>query len=389
MTCLLRLAPLSPPPRALVWGGETRHIASTGRCAYRATLRDAVHLTLRSRLRLRLCAIAILVAIGAIALSACGSTSLPSGVVAQVGDAQITQQQLDRYLSQVAANATLNGQRFPTAGTSAYTSAVQQAVQQLIQIQIVHAEAAKCGAPCTVTDAEVTAQIKKLAKRQYGGSVAKFYAYAAKLQFSIPEARAEVQAGLEQQKIQTHVENSATYTPAQAKAYYQANSAQFNLPETRVVSHILVKTKTLAETIRAQVTPANFAALAKKYSIDTGSKNLGGKLGAIQEAQVVAPFGKAAFGLKLGEISQPVSTQFGWHIIYVTKITPPHTVTETQAIPQIITAQTTAKRTAAYQAWVQSTLKYWRGQTTYASSQYGPIPAPTTTTPAAGASSAG
>jgi foldase protein PrsA len=314
------------------------------------------------------------VVLGVALLSACGSSSssLPSGVVAQVGDTQITQAQLDTYMSQQAAYATTQGQAFPAPGTASYTSALPPALQQLIQLQVLNFEAAKCGRPCAVSDAEITAQLDKLASQRFGGSQVRLVAYLRSLKFTLNQARDQVKAGLQQQKLQTYVERGVTFTPAQAQAYYAANSAQFNVPETRTVSHILVATQAEANTIRAQVTPANFAALAAKYSTDTGSKAQGGKLGPIRASEVVAPFAKAAFALKVGQISQPVHSQFGWHIIYVTKVTPAHHTAEAAAIPGIISSQLASKRTAAYQAWVATTLGYWNAQTKYASSSLAP-----------------
>jgi foldase protein PrsA len=326
-----------------------------------------------------------LVVLGAAMLSACGSSSstLPSGVVAQVGDTQITRAQLDTYMSQLAASATAQGQAFPTPGTASYRTAQQQALQQLIQLQIVGFEAGKCGKPCAVSNAAISAQLDTLAKQRFGGSHVKLAAYLRSLDFTLDQARDQVKAGLEQQKLQTYVERGVTFTPADAKAYYAANAAQFNVPETRTVSHILVASQALANTIRAEVTPANFAALARQYSTDTGSKAQGGALGSIRASEVVAPFAKAAFALKVGQISQPVHSQFGWHIIYVTKITPAHHTSEAAAVPGIISSQLTSKRTTAYQQWVTKTLAYWNAQTKYASSSLTPP------TPASGASPAG
>jgi len=327
-----------------------------------------------------------LVVLGVALLSACGSSSsssLPSGTVAQVGDTQITQTQLNTYMSQLAASATSQGQAFPTPGTASYQAAQQQALQQMIQLQIVGFEAAKCGRPCAVSDAEITAQLDTLAKQRFGGSQVKLAAYLRSLNFTMNQARDQVKAGLQQQKLQTYVESSVTFTPAQAKAYYAANSSQFNVPETRTVSHILVKTQAEANKIRAEVTPANFAALARQYSTDTGSKAQGGNLGAIQASEVVAPFAKAAFALNVGQISQPVHSQYGWHIIYVTKITPAHHTSEAAALPGIISSQLASKRTAAYQQWVTTTLAYWNAQTKYASPSLAP------STSASGATSTG
>jgi peptidyl-prolyl cis-trans isomerase C len=58
----------------------------------------------------------------------------------------------------------------------------------------------------------------------------------------------------------------------------------------------------------------DFAALAKQYSLD-GSKDYGGDLGYFTAPEMVVEFSTAAFALKAGEISQPVKTDFGWHII--------------------------------------------------------------------------
>lgn len=70
-----------------------------------------------------------------------------------------------------------------------------------------------------------------------------------------------------------------------------------------------------AETIRAQLTSGNFAELAKKHSSDPGSASKGGDLGAFQRAEMVKPFSDAVAALRPGEISNPIETQFGYHII--------------------------------------------------------------------------
>ena len=59
-----------------------------------------------------------------------------------------------------------------------------------------------------------------------------------------------------------------------------------------------------------------FEDLAKKYSLD-GSKDYGGDLGYFTAPEMVAEFSKAAFALKVGEVSQPVKTDFGWHVIKI------------------------------------------------------------------------
>ena len=82
-------------------------------------------------------------------------------------------------------------------------------------------------------------------------------------------------------------------------------------------AHILVKTEAEAKKARERVTTGHedFAKVAKEISIDPSAKQNGGDLGFFLPGQMVAPFAKAVEALKDGEISQPVQTQFGWHII--------------------------------------------------------------------------
>lgn len=70
-----------------------------------------------------------------------------------------------------------------------------------------------------------------------------------------------------------------------------------------------------AETVRSQVTPTNFAEMARRHSADPGSASRGGDLGAFNREDMVKPFSDAVVALQPGEISRPVETQFGYHII--------------------------------------------------------------------------
>ncbi len=82
--------------------------------------------------------------------------------------------------------------------------------------------------------------------------------------------------------------------------------------------HILVTDEATAKDIQAQLAAgADFATLAAKYSIDTSTKDKGGDLGWFGRGKMVAEFEKVAFSLKVGEISQPVKSTYGYHIIQV------------------------------------------------------------------------
>ncbi|OJX19831.1 MAG: hypothetical protein BGO82_08685 [Devosia sp. 67-54] len=111
---------------------------------------------------------------------------------------------------------------------------------------------------------------------------------------------------------------SDTITEAQIKAEYdKAIAAMPNVDEVHA-RHILVSSEDDAKAIKAQLDGgADFATLAKEKSIEPGAKDSGGDLGYFTQDKMVKPFADAAFALKVNEISQPVQTQFGWHIIQV------------------------------------------------------------------------
>ncbi len=107
----------------------------------------------------------------------------------------------------------------------------------------------------------------------------------------------------------------------EARKLYDAQVAQLaqaKAEEEVKASHILVKEEALATEIAAKLTAGDekaFAEAAKANSLDPGSKEEGGSLGYFGKGQMVPQFEEAAFKLKKGELSTPVQTQFGWHII--------------------------------------------------------------------------
>ena len=107
-------------------------------------------------------------------------------------------------------------------------------------------------------------------------------------------------------------------------AYYQEHQDEFVIEEEVQASHILLNVpdpkkeeeveKKIQELLARIKNGEDFAALAKEYSTCPSSKK-GGDLGFFKKGQMVKEFESAAFSLKVGEVSEPVKTQFGWHII--------------------------------------------------------------------------
>ena len=103
-------------------------------------------------------------------------------------------------------------------------------------------------------------------------------------------------------------------TEAEKKEAYEQYKKELGDKEYNA-RHILVKTEAEANEVLAAVKKGDFAKVAKEKSLDTGNKDKGGDLGWFPPAGMVKPFSEAVVSLKKGEISAPVQTQFGWHII--------------------------------------------------------------------------
>jgi peptidyl-prolyl cis-trans isomerase C len=151
-------------------------------------------------------------------------------------------------------------------------------------------------------------------------------------------------------------------TEAEAKAFYEENSEQFSKPEMVTASHILLMTqgktdeekdeiRKKAEGIleRAQA-GEDFAALAKEFSEDPGSKDRGGEY-TFPRGQMVKPFEDAAFGLEDGQISPIVETQFGYHIIKRSHYKEAGMQSFDEVKEQLINQLSNQKRSQAWQAF--------------------------------------
>lgn len=116
---------------------------------------------------------------------------------------------------------------------------------------------------------------------------------------------------------------------AEVRKAYDENIKRFEVKESRQASHILItpdagggaeakqKAKARADELYAQLkkNPKDFAALAKQHSQDPGSAANGGDLGFFERGAMVKAFDEAVFSMKAGEISPPVESEFGYHII--------------------------------------------------------------------------
>lgn len=113
-------------------------------------------------------------------------------------------------------------------------------------------------------------------------------------------------------------ELNKSVSEADAKKFYDQQVGSAKAQEEVRARHILVESEDLAKQLHARITKGeDFIALAKEHSKDPGSKDEGGDLGYFGKGQMVPVFEETAFGLKAGDVSAPVKSQFGWHIVKV------------------------------------------------------------------------
>ena len=158
------------------------------------------------------------------------------------------------------------------------------------------------------------------------------------------------------------VESQVTVADAEVTDFYSKNPKNFTTPEKRSASHILIATKkdgsatdkaaarAKAEAILAEVrkNPASFATVAKAQSQDPASAELGGDLGPIEKDVLPAPVELAVMSLKQGEIGNVVESDFGFHVITVTAVTPSTIKTLEEAKPQIAAELKKSKMSKKY-----------------------------------------
>jgi parvulin-like peptidyl-prolyl isomerase len=323
--------------------------------------------------RLQLIALLAVGLVAAFIAAGCGSENQSVGAndVAVVGDRSISKEEFDLLIDRARENYEKNKQEFPAAGTPQYVALRRQAMQFLVQREQFEQKADELG--LSISESDVEKQMQTI-KSQYFGKDGKCDAacekkYEAEIKkqgVTNEQVREDVRASVIQNKIYDKVTAGVTVSDKDIEEYYKKNKQNYIQPASRDVRHILVKKRALANSLhqRAQ-SGENFAALAKKFSTDPGTKKQGGKL-PISKGRQVPEFDKAAFALKKGEISEPVKTSYGWHIIQALTNIKKQTVTPLAEVKPAIRQQLLQQeKTNVMKEWVEETQKNFEEKTTY------------------------
>ena len=315
---------------------------------------------------------------GAVALLAAGCgggskavSTLPPNVVFKIAGTSVTEVQLEQQMA--LARASL-GTSYPVVGTSNYDQLRAQALNELLRSAEIREGARKLG--IKVSPKQVTAEVTSIASTAFPGKTAgtvdrvKYLAELKKSGSSEAVFRGQVELKLITAAVEKKIAPTATVTDKQVAAEYAKTKATYVVPAKRDVRHILVKDKAKADALYAQLSSsdASFAALAKQFSTDAGSKVKGGELGVSSKGSFVPAFDKVAFSIKTGVVSAPVKTQFGWHLIEaVGDLIPGSTRPLDSALKAQIRAQLeTRQKQAKLQAWFTTTQTQLDSQIEYA-----------------------
>jgi parvulin-like peptidyl-prolyl isomerase len=257
---------------------------------------------------------------GVLALGACDTSP---GAAAIVGGHNVAVSELSSFVSGLGSG---HG--------SASTSDQRGALSKIIVHRVIESAARKHGVHAT--RGQIQREYAQLAQRAGGKKALDAQVRRA----GIPPKRLHsfVRDDVLQRELANKLLSGVDVSTKRLHKLYQQNIAQFT---TAHVAHILVKKKKTADKILAKVKkhPKSFAKLAKKDSIDKGSKAKGGDLGTAPLSSYVKAFGAAIAHAKEGSYVEAHS-QYGWHVIHViSKKTKPFTAVKGQLRQQVLGPQ--------------------------------------------------
>jgi foldase protein PrsA len=308
---------------------------------------------------------------------------VPDDAIALVGGKEVPRAEYERLLDQAKKSLKARKQDFPKTGTPEFEQLRQAIVRSLVEQK--QFEVAAEELDIEVTDKEVDKRLDELKEQFFQGDDKKYEAELEKQGLTEERVRQDIRARLLSEKIFKAVTKDVKVTDEAVRKHYEQNKGQFGTPASRQVRHILVKKKATADDLYAQIRGgANFAALAKEFSQDPASKDQGGKFEA-QKGATVPAFDKTVFSLDTGELSRPVKTQFGWHIIEALSAVKPKSTRPLSEVEADIRQQLLQqKQNETMNQWVEELKTRLEDETTYAIGFKPPAPGETTTGAPAG-----
>lgn len=244
-------------------------------------------------------------------------TACSTGVVANVNGDKITEEEYEEnYLMQRNLYAAQFGEEFMNQpGQSGKTIAEElrtNVMDLMVMYSLMEAELKENN--LEITDEELNTAMEE-SKATMGGEEG-YENFKEQAKFSDEDfERQSYQNLLYKKHMEYFKENVADVTDEKIAAEYETNKAMYDQVNA---SHILVETEEEAKEVKQRLDDGeDFATVAAEVSMDEGTKAQGGALGSFNQGTMVPEFSEAAFAMEPGDISEPVQSQFGWHIIQV------------------------------------------------------------------------
>ncbi|MCX5780664.1 MAG: SurA N-terminal domain-containing protein [Firmicutes bacterium] len=264
------------------------------------------------RIALVLIVILMLAAIG------CGAQTSTSPDIATVNGVRISQQEFDQLYKMVKANyeEQLGAALDESKDQIKIVSLKNGVFDDLVTQKLVRQEAQKQG--IQVSSQEIDTVLNNFIQAQNNSGADGYKKFLAKFAISEAELRLQIETTQMYTKLQAKVVGVVQVSDAEVRKYYDDNPATFQTAGGIQIYHILVDSEqAAAEVIDRIKAGGDFAALAKQYSQDSGSKDKGGDVGLVNASTNFVPeFKQAALTLQPGQLyPQAVKTTYGYHII--------------------------------------------------------------------------
>lgn len=253
----------------------------------------------------------VLALIAVIALSVVGCSKEP--MAATVNGKGIPMTEIDSRLKQMVGEhqEALVGPE----GEKLKAQYSEPILDQLIDIELMRQEAEKQG--ITIADKDLDAKIKEMMKTYNIKDQAALETILKQQSTTMEQFKKEFKIRMMIEKLGDKLAKDIKISDKKAKDYYNTHKSEFFAKDQVHASHILVQKEEEAKKVLAELQKgADFGKLAKKYSIDTNTKDKAGDLSWMPKDQFVPAFADACWKLNVGQMSQqPVKTDYGFHII--------------------------------------------------------------------------
>ncbi len=338
-------------------------------------------------------------AVSAGALAGCGG-GLSSDAVAKVGDTLILKSDFDTRVQEFAKQYTVTPKAEDPEGWAKFELDV---LEYLVTYQLAAQKAVEY--ELAVTDEDVQTEVDTIITTYYAGDQEAFNTDLQTNNMTLDQLKLNYKESMLMQKVYEKVTEGITTVPdADLQASYDENKATYFQDETRVVRHILIApggpatnptttsttepwgattttlgatttTESTTTTVVGEPTDADWASalataeevraalqaggewadVAAEYSDDPSTKDAGGELGDVYKGQMVQEFEDSVFSLKVEDISAPIKTTYGYHIIQVTAVNAAKQYTLDEVKEEISSNLLSEMKTKAWQKWVEDT----------------------------------